>query len=245
MRPSSDVETALALIAAGLNDSEIARRTGIPRCTIRDWRYGRSQRLPRGGCAHDFESLPASQYAYLLGTYLGDGCVSAHPRTWVLRIFMDAKYPLIIRECSEAMEAIFPGKVARRHAHHTSTCVVISMYSNHWPCLLPQHGAGRKHLRPIKLVDWQQVLVRESHEPLLRGLIHSDGCRFVAHERKGGRVREAPRYVFSNLSDDIESIFCESCDALGIRWTRPNAKSVAIYRGDAVARMDEFIGPKH
>jgi hypothetical protein len=106
------------------------------------------------------------------------------------------------------------------------------------------HGPGRKHLRPIKLVDWQQALVRGAHEWLLRGLINSDGCRIVARERKQGRVREAPRYVFSNLSEDIKSIFCDGCDALGIRWTRPNAKSVAIYRGASVARMDEFIGPK-
>jgi hypothetical protein len=30
--------SALALIAGGLNDCEVARRTGIPRTTIRDWR---------------------------------------------------------------------------------------------------------------------------------------------------------------------------------------------------------------
>jgi hypothetical protein len=61
-----------------------------------------------------------------------------------------------------------------------------------------------------------------------------------------GEIRKAvpARPVFSNLSEDIKSSFCESCDALGIRWTRPNAKSVAIYRGASVARMDEFIGPK-
>ena len=244
VRPSSELETALGLVAAGLNDCEIARQTGIPRCTIRDWRHGRSQQLSRGGCEHDFTSLPASHYAYLLGVYLGDGCLSAQPRTWVLRIFMDAKYPLIVRECSEAMEAVLPGKVAHQQAHHAPTCVVISMYSKHWPCLLPQHGPGRKHLRPIELVEWQRALVSESHEWLLRGLIHSDGCRIIARERKGGRIREAPRYVFSNLSEDIKRIFCDSCDALGVRWTRPNAKSVAIYRGPSVARLDEFIGPK-
>src|SRR3954470_12049401 len=31
-------QAALALIAAGINDCEIARRLGLPRTTIRDWR---------------------------------------------------------------------------------------------------------------------------------------------------------------------------------------------------------------
>ncbi len=57
-------------------------------------------------------------------------------------------------------------------------------------------------------------------------------------------MRHAPRYVFSNRSEDITALFCESCDALGIRWTRPDPNSVAIYRLKSVARMDEFVGPK-
>jgi hypothetical protein len=59
-----------------------------------------------------------------------------------------------------------------------------------------------------------------------------------------------PRYVFSNLSSDITSIFCSACDCLGFHWTTAfpsdEAKAVRIYvsrKGD-VARMDEFVGPK-
>ena len=118
------------------------------------------------------------------------------------------------------------------------------MYSKHWPCLFPQHGAGRKHLRAIKLATWQLEILEGSHESFLRGLIHSDGCRIIARERQAGRVRDAPRYIFSNRSEDIKTLFCESCDALGIRWTRPSDKEVAIYRLESVARMDRFVGPK-
>lgn len=102
-----------------------------------------------------------------------------------------------------------------------------------------QHGPGRKHLRPIKLADWQQQIVEEVPGPLLRGLIHSDGCRIIARECQDGRVRYARRYSFS------KRIFCDACDLLGIRWTRPNARSIAIYRLASVARMDEFVGPKY
>jgi len=75
-------------------------------------------------------------------------------------------------------------------------------------------------------------------------LIHSDGCRIIARERQAGRVREAPRYIFSNRSEDIKALFCESCDALGVRWTRPSDKDIAIYRLESVARLDRFVGPK-
>lgn len=80
--------------------------------------------------------------------------------------------------------------------------------------------------------------------PFLRGLIHSDGTRIVATERKGSYARRAPRYAFSNRSEDIKQLFCESCDALEIHWTRPSEHQIAIYRKASVARLDEFVGPK-
>jgi hypothetical protein len=91
------------------------------------------------------------------------------------------------------------------------------MWSKHWPCFFPQHGPGRKHLRPIHLVPWQTSIVDAHHESFIRGLIQSDGTRIVATERKGSYVRRAPRYAFSNRSEDIKAPFCRSCDALGIR----------------------------
>ena len=83
-----------------------------------------------------------------------------------------------------------------------------------------------------------------NRKSFVRGLIHSDGTRIIATERKGPHVRRAPRYAFSNKSEDIKRLFCESCDALGIRWTRPSDRQIAIYRKDSVAVLDEFVGPK-
>ena len=119
-------------------------------------------------------------------------------------------------------------------------CVEVSMYWNHWPCLFPQHGAGKKHLRRIALSPWQVDLVNRDRWPLIKGLIHSDGCRVVANDRGVRSVR----YHFSNLSEDIKQIYCESLDSVGIRWTRPCDRQIAVYRKAAVASMDEFIGPK-
>jgi hypothetical protein len=74
---------------------------------------------------------------------------------------------------------------------------------------------------------------------LLRGLIHSDGCRFV----NTGRQWRHPRYAFSNLSPDIRLIFTNACDRLGLRWTT-SGRIVYVSRKDDVASMDQFIGPK-
>jgi transposase len=45
VRSREEVTQVLALAAAGLNSCEIARRTGIPRGTVRDWRLGRRPNL--------------------------------------------------------------------------------------------------------------------------------------------------------------------------------------------------------
>jgi hypothetical protein len=81
-------------------------------------------------------------------------------------------------------------------------------------------------------------------EPFLRGLIHSDGTRIIARERKGTYVRLAPRYGFSNRSEDILGIFRDACEIAGVHCTRASTKQIAIYRKAAVARLDEFVGPK-
>lgn len=246
MRSQDEIGLVLELVAAGLTDADIAQRTGVPRRTVLDWRHGR---LPRAISPCNFAEhlpLPNSQYAYLLGLYLGDGCLSAthRPGVWRLRIFADSRYPGIVEECAAAMRAIFPRQRANRLARRASRCLEISMYSKHWLCLFPQHGAGRKHHRVIELSTWQREIVEQTRELFLRGLIHSDGCRIVAHERQAGRERDAPRYLFSNRSEDIKGLFCESCDALGIRWTRPSDREIAIYRLASVATMDRFVGPK-
>jgi hypothetical protein len=177
--------------------------------------------------------------------YLGDGCLSpVHRGVWFLRITLDSAYPGIIGDCCAALEAIFPEKKARPGARRNSRCVDVSMWSKHWPCFIPQHGPGRKHLRPIRLAPWQQEIVAANRKPFVRGLIHSDGTRIVATERKGSYVRRAPRYAFSNKSEDIKQLFCESCDAIGVRWTRPCNRQIAIYRKESVALLDEFVGPK-
>jgi hypothetical protein len=84
---------------------------------------------------------------------------------------------------------------------------------------------------------------------LIRGLIHSDGCRGVnrfSTKLPSGRVAayRYTRYFFSNLSSDIRSIFCQHCELLGIRWTQSNARNISVAHRDSVALLDSFVGPK-
>jgi hypothetical protein len=99
----------------------------------------------------------------------------------------------------------------------------VASFSKHWPCLFPQHAHGRKHERS-----------------LIRGLLHSDGCR-VLNWVNGTPY---PRYHFSNVSADIRGIFGRACDQLGIEWRPNNRWSLSVARRGSVALLDEFVGPK-
>jgi hypothetical protein len=244
MRSREEVDLVAHLIERGLNDAEVARLTGIPRRTVFGWR--RDQRRLESVSDKDPvpRDLPQREYAYLLGIYLGDGCISAGRRdVWRLRIVLDAAYPEIIEQCRRSLEAVGPPNRIGVYRRRDSRCVEVSMYWKGWPWLFPQHGPGLKHQREIRLAWRQQAIVDANHEAFLRGLLHSDGCRYVAHECKRGRHRWSVRYAFCNRSDDIKQLFCNSCDALGIRWTS-TAKQISVYRKDSVAILDRFVGPK-
>ena len=236
------------LIDQGLNDCEVARRSGIPRSTIREWRHRPSASRTPKGCGecghpqHDPQALPRAAYSYLLGLYLGDGYI-VHTRRGVywLRVFLDLRYPGIIESCADAMQAVIGKKPGMAY---TPGCVAVNTHSKQWPCLFPQHGPGPKHLRPIELVEWQQAIVAEHPEALLRGLVHSDGCRHTNRVTVRGKRYAYPRYNFTNASDDIRQIFCDACDAIGVEWRRMNARNISVARRASVARLDEFIGPK-
>ncbi|WP_353361516.1 hypothetical protein [Mycobacterium sp.] len=245
MRSAEEFNNVKRLVAAGMNDCAIARLTGIPRRTVRDLRCRPGIR-PRNviglsdcGIEHDRASLAAAPYCYLLGLYLGDGCISRHQRVFSLRISLDTKYPAIIERCRQAIDILMPTQragVLRR----SDGCSDVWLCSKHWPCLFPQHGPGKKHLRPIRLEPWQQALVDQATEEFILGLIHSDGCRVVANDRGVMSIR----YHFTNMSEDILGLFTAALGALDIPWTRSSKKVVSIYRKAATARLDEFVGPK-
>jgi hypothetical protein len=241
-----DVKRVEQLAADGHNALQISRLTGIPRSTIRPW-LGMGDRRPNPPwiscprCNPEAE-LDDAAYVYLLGLYLGDGCISKQPKdVWRLRIFQTAKYVDHIEECAVAMHAVLPNNVL---VQQRQGCVEIGSSSKHWPCLFPQVGRGRKHERPIVLAPWQQWHVERYPRLLLRGLVQSDGSRHQNVIRRGSRSYSYARYQFTNASTDILRLFTDTCDLLGVRWTRNDHRNVSVSRRADVAFLDTFIGQK-
>ena len=189
-------------------------------------------------------SLPGDAYAYLLGLYLGDGHIARWGSSIELRIYCDARYGGVTRAAIDAIGAVHPDGSVRVHDRRNARCLVVVSAWGSWPVLFPQHGPGRKHERSIQLVDWQRTITGAHPEALVRGLLHSDGCRFVARQASKGRVYEYTRYQFSNRSEDIKAIFCQHLDLLGVRWTRASEKVIAVDRRPEVAKLEAFVGPK-
>jgi hypothetical protein len=162
--------------------------------------------------------LPHCDYAYLLGLYLGDGCISMTPKgTYRLRITLDSGYPGIVRECAAAIRAVMPLRSVLVQDRAGERAFEVGCTSKVWPQLFPQHGRGPKHLRKIELAEWQKEIVDDHPKAFLRGLIHSDGCR-VINKSMG---REYVRYFFTQVSSDIQEIFGRTCDQLNIGWRQP------------------------
>jgi hypothetical protein len=253
MRPYEDVARVRELASWGLNNSAIARLTGVSRATVRDWLRPKSERLIAPSCdacgheRHVFEELPEPEYSYLFGIYLGDGMLSQvrKKRCYKLRIFMDSRYPQIITEVLRAMRAVMPKSVAAVQPHPRHNYVEIHSHSNAWPCLFPQHGPGPKHQRKIELAPWQEAIVEREPEQFIRGLIHSDGCRVMNRVVANDTNYAYSRYFFTQVSKDIQGLFCRACERLGIDYTfSSKGTDVSIARRESVARLDAFVGPK-
>lgn len=253
-RPQHEYTAALALVAEGLNDCAIGRRLGIPYRTINNWRHGivrdpersRAPGLASSCPICEGHLLDAAAYSYLLGLYLGDGHIATLARCERLSIYLDDAYPGIIDEAEHAIAWVHPIRkpIGRRCR---DGCTAVMSHWKHWSCLFPQHGRGPKHKRPIVLRHWQEDLVSGNETSLLRGLIHSDGCRAINRVRnpRTRKIYAYPRYQFTNEPEDIKAIFANACDALGVHWTRTNRKTISVSRKRDVAFLDGFIGPKN
>jgi hypothetical protein len=250
-----DVNTrkrAIALVAQGRSLNSVSRETGISRAAIRSWQ-NRLEPLPRMAAPLPDPPSDRVAYSYLLGLYLGDGCISTHPRGtgYFLRIACADAWPGLIDACEAAIRAVSPAHSA--HRVQAQGYVSVVGYYPHWPFLFPQHGPGKKHERRIALEPWQQAIVDAHPWEFIRGLLHSDGCRITNWTEKtvgGERKRyEYPRYFFTNKSDDIRKLFTDTLDKVGVEWTTlargSDPFNISIARKASVALLDAHVGAKY
>jgi hypothetical protein len=176
--------------------------------------------------------------------YLGDGCITKTAKSYWLRITLDSAYPGIVQECRDALATLMPLNTVSIYKR-PYRCVDVSCHSVLWLDLIPQHGRGPKHLRPIRLEPWQRWVVEAEPRAFIRGLFHSDGSYFQNPVRSlKGVLYTYDRYYFSNNSEDIKALYCWACELVGVETRRVGTKNVSVARRASVARLNEFLGPK-
>ncbi|MEU3020348.1 helix-turn-helix transcriptional regulator [Nocardiopsis sp. NPDC007018] len=257
------VDKALALHRSGWSHQYVARACGVSERAVGHWANGRRRTRAKDAertayCPKCGEgTLDPLAYSYLLGLYLGDGYIGAVSKgVHYLSIICSDTWPGLKVECETALARVYPVSVFKVQREG---CTEIKSTSKHWPCIFPQHGKGYKHSRRIALEPWQAAIVNQHPEALIRGLIHSDGCRVINRIRRKRRNGETvhyeyPRYHFTNSSTDIVRVFTDALDRLDIAWKihvirqEPRYRDkyvVSVSQRDAVARMDAFVGPKY
>ena len=228
------------LLEEGHSTVAVAEMSGVPASTLARWKPTFGALTLRWRPAHSLS------YAYLLGLYLGDGCLHRNKRGGVLlRVSLDARYEQIVQDCWCAMQLVMPESRTGLLRHKAKQMVDVQSSTKRWLLAFPQHGPGRKHLRSIVLEDWQQNIVERHRAHFVRGLIHSDGCRTINRfttKLPSGRAVEYSyaRYFFSNLSHEIRGLFCDSCDAMGVRWTQSNPRNISVAHRPSVRILDEL-----
>lgn len=256
------VDKTLPLNSQGWSNRLVASTCGVSEAAVSHWANGtrrsRAEKADRTSyCPQcDGGSLDEEAYSYLLGLYLGDGYIGAISKgVDYLTIICCDVWPGLKEECANSIGKVLPVSVFRVQREG---CTEIKGTSKHWRCIFPQHGTGMKHTRKIALDPWQHRIVRKYPEKFVRGLMHSDGCRLTNRVRKKLRGEwkyyEYPRYQFVNVSTDITGLLTDALDWLNIPWKSQiskrepryrNATVVSVSRREAVARMDDFVGPKY
>jgi hypothetical protein len=255
--PLETRRTVLAAARAGHSHRDLSRQHGVPRGTISYWamidRRRRGEKVPERPnhcplCTS--ENLAQEEYAYLLGLYLGDGYIVSKEKQHHLSIDCSDTWPGLMDATEAAMRTVLPEYNTSRVQRQG--CVEVKSYGTHWTCLFPQHGPGPKHLRRIILSDWQHAAVEAHPWELIRGLIHSDGCRLTNWTVRTvaglSRRYEYPRYFFTNKSLDILRIMGESLDRVSVEWKVTRRAGVpyniSVARRTSVALMDHHGGAK-
>lgn len=199
----------------GISQRQIARDLNVDHATISYWIRNNFQTSKKNSSStvNDIITLCqkySSHYAYILGSYLGDGHISKLPRTYRLRIFCNRKYQDIIDRNKHSLQTLFnTNKINILQQLHTQ-CDEVIVHNKHLDKFFPQHGVGKKHNRDIILLDWQEKIVGDNAEYFIKGLLDSDGCRY-----KQTNV-DRMYWQFTNKSLDIINIYIKILNNLNI-----------------------------
>lgn len=253
----AEYNSAMDSYSSGMSIKDISEKMKINRSTISNWVCGATgvsytskvkhySKLPNEYDPVKFmQSLNPSitnehrnnVYSYILGLYLGDGCINKFARTKRLNVSCDEKYPELNNHISNMFEYLFGSPVKIIHKKN-SKCIDICYSNCNLGLLFPQDGKGKKHDRCIYLTEWQRGII--NFKFLLVGLFHSDGCFY---KRPNWNKYY---YSFVNKSPDIINIFSECLTHFNIHHGIVDRKgcifNINVYRDSD--KLKELIGTK-
>lgn len=245
------IENVLSEYEKNKNISHISKIFDIPRATIKYWINSNilnsikiREDIDREsiGSVYEHISLNKKDYSFILGLYLGDGCITENGRnnsSYKLRIAQDNKYPNVISIIQNSLSNFF-GKDSK--LINGKGCTHITIYDKYLPIYFPQHGKGFKHDRKIKLNDFQSKNIDDVE--LLRGLWLSDGSFYIA---KHGKY-EYERYNFTNKSVDLIEIFGCLLDKLDVKYSkrikRNGVWTIEVQNRKYVSILKDILGTK-
>lgn len=176
--------------------------------------------------ALEIAQLPS--YSYLLGMYLGDGCISADLderiaskfRCTAVRKVSSPAWPAQSPCCVRAIRLAFAVAVASQSSTHTPTP---GRY-----CFRSTEGdesiSGR--------LSWSHI-----QPSFFEGASSPNGCR---HRRIVAGCNY-PAYSFTNHSADILRLFTWACELIGLHPRRTNRVTVSLARRVDVAAIDQLL----
>ena len=259
MYPRATVDLARRLSELGVIDSENARICGVSIRAIRHWRQaiavliGRTQNVvethlptvPR-------RVLDERAYAYLLGLYLGDGHITRGPKRRLRRSGSTCcdGWPGLLDLAKQTMSLVMPSSsvfaVADRSWLHGDQEHVKALAVPACRSMAPAEStSARSNSSPGSRRSWpgiREASPAGSFTPMAAALINHSAA---ARSRSGDRWYEYPRYLFVNRSADIHRLCGEALDRLGVAWRFSKPTTISVARREAVARLDEFVGPKY
>ena len=174
------------------------------------------------------------ELAYLVGVYLGDGCLVQSSRTELLDIACDSKYEDLIERFANLVTQVF-GKSPVIQKDHASNCVHIRLYGRGISSTLG-FEPGPKHGRDLRIPTW--IKTDESRSQwCLRGLFETDG---YMHYRRG---RDKSVVVgFSNTNEALLDEVQQLLYNLGYVTFRRNKTSIDCWQFDEAMRFIADVG---
>lgn len=246
---------------SGMKISEIVNETGLSRSCINNWiNRGAPVRAMKNmieplkspielitEMTSDLAEHEARMvYSFVLGMYLGDGCIHAISRSMQFTLSLDKKYNELNEYVIAVCDLLFNRKASiydrsvDRGQKTISNCINVKYCNKLLGILFPQHGVGKKHTRIIELSEWQLSFVNDIY--LCQGLFFSDGCYYF------DKANSKWMYSFTNKSSGIVEILRWSLDRLGIRSNirdKGDSQILTVKHRSDVSRLHDMIGDKN